>query len=126
MASTDRLHGDTDVRLGQRAANSSQHPYFSFADIIAGDFSGAIHLRQHTQPKIVGGKVAIVINEEEYVKSLAQFCCCLIGLLVLLKGDRSLMTKGLKIKLCFVGNSCRLVAYHTHGKRIFYAQSEIR
>lgn len=50
--------------------STMRHPYFSFADIETRDLWGAILVRQHTVPRIVGGKIAITINEEEYSKSL--------------------------------------------------------
>lgn len=78
---------------------SAQHPYRSFANIVSGDYSGAIPLHQRTIPRSVGGKIAITIREDKYEQGLAQFRCCLIGRLVLSKGDGPLMTKDLKQKL---------------------------
>lgn len=73
--------------------------YLNFVEIVSRDLRGVIPPRQRTQFKLVGGKIAITINEEEYSRSLAQFCYCLIGKLVLLKGDKPIMTKELKIKV---------------------------
>lgn len=50
-------------------------------------------------PKLVGGNIVITINEDEYVKGLEDFIRCLIGRLVLAKGDKPISTPELKVKL---------------------------
>lgn len=67
--------------------------------LILFDMCGAIPLRQRLPPKIVGGKITITINEEEYARGLNQFRTCLIGKLVVVKGDQPYMIKDLKAKL---------------------------
>lgn len=81
------------------AIASSSHLYNRYANAVAGDIRGAIPLRQRAQPKLVGGKIVIAISEEEYAWSLVQLRWCLIGRLVLAKGERPISTKELKRKL---------------------------
>lgn len=89
-------HASGNGETESRSVSKQQHPYRIFASIVSRDMHGAIPLRQRTTPKIVGGKLAIAIKEDEYVKGLSQFICCLIGRLVLSKGDHPIETQDLK------------------------------
>lgn len=51
------------IKVANSESKSNSHPYTSFADIVSGDIRGAIPLRPQTLPKVVGGKLAIVIKE---------------------------------------------------------------
>lgn len=71
----------------------------TFAQIVSGELPGAKPIRERALPRIVGGNIAIAIDEEEYNKGLAEFANCLIGRLVLARGDQPYLTKELKTKL---------------------------
>lgn len=49
------------------AGSDTPHQYLSFMDVVSGDMTEAIPLHQRTVPKIVGGKVAIAIDETEAI-----------------------------------------------------------
>lgn len=57
-------------RVDDKTGTEIPHPYLSFADVVMGDMSGALPMRQCTTPKIVSGKLAIDIDESEYEKRL--------------------------------------------------------
>lgn len=50
--------------------------------------------------RVVGGKIAITIDEDKYKKSLQQFRCCLIGRLVLMKGDMPIVEVVFDVGCC--------------------------
>lgn len=94
-----RPHNQVQQDTSNNSPEEIAHPALSFAAVVSGDMRGAIPLRQRTLPRIVGGKVAISISEDEYARSITQFRCCLIGRLILMKGDKPIMSKDLKAKL---------------------------
>lgn len=78
------------------------HPCQTFANVVAGNFCGTLPIRQYSDPRIVGVKIAITIDEKEYKQSLLQFKWGLMGRLMLMKGDKPITTKDIKLKLSVI------------------------
>lgn len=59
-----------------------------FVEVVQSELPGVIPIRERASPRMVGGDITVRIDEEEYSKVLVEFVNCLIGILVLSKGDR--------------------------------------
>lgn len=67
------MHVNPNMSRSDRSKSESgiRHPYLNFAKVVASEVRVTIPLWQRTMPKIVGGKIDIIIREEEYANGLA-------------------------------------------------------
>lgn len=107
----DAVYRDTTVNPNSRVTNIARnmdqlpkaiHLTLSFAYMVTSELRGVIPIQQSNAPRVVGGKLSITINKEEYKKSLLQFRCCLSDRLVLMKGDKPIKVKDLKANISAV------------------------
>lgn len=64
--------------------------------------SGTVPIRERAVPRLVGGNVAVCIDEDEYIQGLSEFINYLISILVLSKGDHPLFSNDRKAKLSVI------------------------
>lgn len=64
------------------------NPTRTFTQVISRELLRAITIREWATPRIMGGNIAITIEEDEYNKGLAEFVNYLIGHLVLSRGNK--------------------------------------
>lgn len=93
------LHLDTSA-VSYR--NPNQEENRTFPQVVVDELQGAVPLRLRSTPKLIGGNVAVTIDEDVYVKGLSDFNRSLIARLVLTKGDKLITILDLKTKLSLI------------------------
>lgn len=68
----------------------------SYAQAVSGEIESGFLLKESPPPRVVRGNIAMMVDEEEYDKGVAEFKFSLIGRLVLLTGDKPIKIDDLK------------------------------
>lgn len=97
MLTNITIEGNTTVNQSNGGTSPTQT--LSFAHIVSSEASEGFMLNDSPPPRVVGGKIAIMVDEEEYSQGVVEFRHSLIGRIIFSKWDKPVRNEDLKCRL---------------------------